>query len=420
MERAGAIYAVPLIRYDPATHEDATYEFPVGLGVLAPAEVGESPGRVPQHAHLVRLVEQRQEGPEGSLLQNVVSALRTVSRNVSECPDGLLSHVEDGRREELDEDGDGAGLNDDLRVLGCTGGDVGESPGSLELEERGKGGEPGQLRVDCSSRIGAHLDHGVLVAEELNEASDDSTLDDLLNGRVALLTQELPEPRRCVELLIRLVGEHSLDHRRELLLELSAHTSSQLRSEVQDGRGGALTAESTAPSSSDSPPLAAETKFLLLATLSSLFCFLISTCASSRLLLSSVPTPRALANLWRREKKGQCASQRLRRGCRAGEEGLTFLAKHPLGLVRVAARPGGRKKGWRFSKDLASVSRARSLGRGVDGRWIEDGGTYAACRSLMAGREGGRGGEGGGGARARKTVDCAEDLLCSFPLRRTL
>jgi hypothetical protein len=65
------------------------------------------------------------------------------------------------------------------------------------------------------------LDHGVLITEELDETGDDAALDDLFDGRVALLGQKLAELGRRVELLVGLVGENALNHGRELLLELS-------------------------------------------------------------------------------------------------------------------------------------------------------------------------------------------------------
>lgn len=59
-------------------------------------------------------------------------------------------------------------------------------------------------------------------AEELDKAGDDAALDDLLDGRVALLGQELPKLGRRVELLVGLVGEDAVDHGGELVEELVA------------------------------------------------------------------------------------------------------------------------------------------------------------------------------------------------------
>jgi hypothetical protein len=45
----------------------------------------------------------------------------------------LFSDVEDGGREEFDEDGNGSRFDDDLSVFRSTRSDVGESPGGFEL-----------------------------------------------------------------------------------------------------------------------------------------------------------------------------------------------------------------------------------------------------------------------------------------------
>lgn len=110
-----------------------THQFPVRLRVLASAEVGQGPGCVPDHGDLVVLVEEGKERAQCLLLEDVVSALWRVTGDVAERPDGLLTDIEDGRREELDEDGHGPGLDDDLGVVRGAGGDVCQSPCCLEL-----------------------------------------------------------------------------------------------------------------------------------------------------------------------------------------------------------------------------------------------------------------------------------------------
>lgn len=67
----------------------------------------------------------------------------------------------------------------------------------------------------------AHLDHGVWGPEELDEAGDDSALDNLLDRRVALLGKELAELGRAVELGVDAVRENAGDHLWQLLVELS-------------------------------------------------------------------------------------------------------------------------------------------------------------------------------------------------------
>ena len=102
-------------------------------------------------------------------MQDKVSALRAVTSNVTKGPDSLLANIRLGALEQLDKDGDGTGVDNDLCLLSGARGNVGQSPGSLEL------------------------DQGVRRAEKLYETADDVGLDDLLNGRVALFRQELAE-----------------------------------------------------------------------------------------------------------------------------------------------------------------------------------------------------------------------------------
>lgn len=132
-----------LPRFSTRHTRKQTHELPVGLGVLASAEVAEGPSGVPEHADLVGLVEEGEERTKGALLENVVAALGAVSSNVAESPNGLLADVEDGGGEELDEDGDGARLDDDLGMLRGSRGDVGKGPGGFELG--GRGGDPNQF-----------------------------------------------------------------------------------------------------------------------------------------------------------------------------------------------------------------------------------------------------------------------------------
>jgi len=79
------------------------------------------------------LIEKGKERTESLLLENVITAFRRISCDVSEGPNSLFSDVEDGRREEFDEDWDGSRFNNDLSVFRSTRSDVGESPGGFEL-----------------------------------------------------------------------------------------------------------------------------------------------------------------------------------------------------------------------------------------------------------------------------------------------
>jgi len=55
----------------------------------------------------------------------MITAPRRVTCDVSKGPYSLFPNIKDGRRQEVDKFGDGAGVNDDLSVIGSTGCDVG-------------------------------------------------------------------------------------------------------------------------------------------------------------------------------------------------------------------------------------------------------------------------------------------------------
>jgi hypothetical protein len=71
---------------DPSTRTMNTHHLPFGLRRLAAAEVAEGPSRVAEHGQLVVLVEEGEEGLEGTRAQDVVTALGRVAGNVTECP----------------------------------------------------------------------------------------------------------------------------------------------------------------------------------------------------------------------------------------------------------------------------------------------------------------------------------------------
>jgi hypothetical protein len=172
------------------------YRLPVRLGSLSTAEVAECPGGVPQHAQLAAVTEKSEERAESTGSENKVAARGAVTSNVTESPNGLLPDIRLVAAEQLDEDGDGASLNDDLCLLGRARGNVGKSPCGLKLDK-------------CVGR-----------AQELDKAADDTGLDDPLDGRVALLGQELAELGRGLDLLVDLLGEDALDHLGEVLVQL--------------------------------------------------------------------------------------------------------------------------------------------------------------------------------------------------------
>lgn len=116
-----------------ATRGQGSYQLPVRLGRLAPAEVAQGPGGVTEHADLVVFAEEGQQGTEGTLLEDVVPALGTVTGDVAQSPDSLFPDIEDWRREQLDELGNGLGADNDLSVLSGARGNVGKRPRGFEL-----------------------------------------------------------------------------------------------------------------------------------------------------------------------------------------------------------------------------------------------------------------------------------------------
>lgn len=112
-----------------------THSVPVGLRSLATAEVAESPGGIAKHAKLAAITEQVEQGLEGTTAQDEVTAVGAVTSNVTERPDGLLANIGLRATQQLDEDGDSTGLNDNLGLGGGAGGNVGQGPSGLELDQ---------------------------------------------------------------------------------------------------------------------------------------------------------------------------------------------------------------------------------------------------------------------------------------------
>ena len=178
-----------------------TYSLPVGLRSLSSAEVAQSPGCVPQHAQLAAVTKKSKQRAESASLEDKVTACGAVTSNVTKSPDGLLPDIRLVAAQKLDKDGDSTGLNNDLCLLCGTGGNVGKGPCCLELHQ-------------C---VGG--------AQELYKSADNASLNNALDGRVALLRQELAELCGCLNLLVDLVGENALDHLGELLVELGLDVS---------------------------------------------------------------------------------------------------------------------------------------------------------------------------------------------------
>lgn len=107
-----------------------TYQSPIGLRVLTTTEVAERPCGAPQHAKFVLLAEESEQGPESTLLENVVAAFGAVTGDIAKGPDGLFADIENRRAEQIDELGDGAGLDNSLSDSTSN---VCQSPGSFKL-----------------------------------------------------------------------------------------------------------------------------------------------------------------------------------------------------------------------------------------------------------------------------------------------
>ena len=73
-----------------------TYQFPIWLRAFTAAKVGKGPGRVPLHAELVILAQQRQKRPQGTLLENVISANGAITGDISQSPNSLFADIENG------------------------------------------------------------------------------------------------------------------------------------------------------------------------------------------------------------------------------------------------------------------------------------------------------------------------------------
>jgi hypothetical protein len=178
-----------------------TYSLPVWLRCLSTAEVAQGPGGIPEHAQLAAVTQKSQQRAECASLQYEVAACGAVTSNVTQGPDGLLPDIWLVAAEQLDEDGHGTGLDDDLCLLRGTRGDVGQSPCCLKLYERVRG------------------------AEELDKSAYDTRLDNALDRWVTLLGQELAEFGGRLDLLVDLFGEDALYHLGELFVELARYVS---------------------------------------------------------------------------------------------------------------------------------------------------------------------------------------------------
>lgn len=111
----------------------------------------------------------------------------------------LFPHVQNWGREESDKVGDGTGLDDDLGVVGSTGGDVWISAYISSAHERYDILVRAQAASNYNHQLNflmsmirslAYLKHGVLAGKELDESWYHTTFDNSINRRVLLLWQK--------------------------------------------------------------------------------------------------------------------------------------------------------------------------------------------------------------------------------------
>ena len=68
--------------------------------------------------------QERQKWSQGTLSEDVISANRAVTSDISQSPNGLSDDIESRGREQLDEFWDGVGVNNDLGVISGPEGNV--------------------------------------------------------------------------------------------------------------------------------------------------------------------------------------------------------------------------------------------------------------------------------------------------------
>jgi hypothetical protein len=161
----------------------------------------------------VVFAEEAQQRPESTLLENIVPTLRTVTRNIPQRPHSLLADIQYRGRKEFDKFRHCICLDYHLGVLLSAGCDICQSPGGLKLPKESSEGK----RRRGKERCGTHLKHRVSFPQELNEARDNTTFNDLFNWWVLLFREKLPEFGRGIKLAFGIIGKNATNH---LLLEL--------------------------------------------------------------------------------------------------------------------------------------------------------------------------------------------------------
>eukprot|EP00050_Salpingoeca_kvevrii_P010306 m.7653 g.7653 ORF g.7653 m.7653 type:complete len:452 (+) comp2784_c1_seq1:247-1602(+) len=149
----------------------------VGRWVLATAEVGKRPGCVALEGDLLCRVEELNKRLECIRGNDHVAVARRVTSNVAKRPDGLFGDVMLGRADELDEEGNGAVVDNDLGLGAGARSNVGQSPGRLKLQ---------------FGRVGA--------LQKLDKARHNTGLDDRVDGWVFLARQETAKLGGVLEL----------------------------------------------------------------------------------------------------------------------------------------------------------------------------------------------------------------------------
>ena len=70
------------------------------------------------------LAQELQKRPQGALLEDVISATKAVTSDISQGPNSLFTDIESRGREQLDELWDGVGVNNHLGVVTKSGGNI--------------------------------------------------------------------------------------------------------------------------------------------------------------------------------------------------------------------------------------------------------------------------------------------------------
>lgn len=101
--------------------------------LLRTTKIDDDPGHVAQEAEWNLRIDEGEKWLKNAQLEAVVAEVWSIADDISQGPDGLFAHVQIAAAEQLEEERNGSGIDDGLRLFGRSRGDVRESPGSLEL-----------------------------------------------------------------------------------------------------------------------------------------------------------------------------------------------------------------------------------------------------------------------------------------------